>query len=153
MKDWEQFLRQLGRDPQEPFNSRVYHRLKYEGLDEPIHNIFKRILPSTIAYSREEREWRKSQPHISKEPRSISRWVDMLARFILACISGASLIGPMLIMSLGPSKNKSLITVSVAVFLFCLILSLVLRLKNPDFLVATGAYTAVLVVFVGASLS
>jgi hypothetical protein len=54
-------------------------------------------------------------------------------------------------MSFHASKTKSLITVSVATFIFSLLLAMALRLGNNDVLATTAAYAAVLVVFVGTS--
>ena len=55
-------------------------------------------------------------------------------------------------MTLHPSRNTSLITVSAATFLFALVLALVATDSDgKDVLAATAAYAAVLVVFVGTS--
>jgi hypothetical protein len=64
--------------------------------------------------------------------------------------SGASIIVPMVIMSLNSSKAKSLVTVSVAVVIFGFVLA-VLKLKMESVVVATASYAAVLAVFVGTS--
>jgi hypothetical protein len=70
----------------------------------------------------------------------------------MALFGGVSLIGPMLIMTLHPSRNTSLITTSVATFLFAIALALgATDTAGKDVLAATAAYTAVLVVFVGTS--
>ncbi len=75
-------------------------------------------------------------------------------RIIMAMFGGAALIGPMLIMTLHPSKNTSLITVSVATFVFALVLAFIARdSAGKDVLGATAAYAAVLVVFVGTSIA
>ena len=75
-------------------------------------------------------------------------------RIIMAMFGGAALIGPMLIMTLHPSKNTSLITVSVATFVFALVLAFIARdSAGKDVLGATAAYAAVLVVFVGTSMA
>lgn len=58
---------------------------------------------------------------------------------------------PMLIMSLEPSQIKSLVTVSLSVVLFALVMSLTFQTDNKDTLTATATYAAVLVVFVGTS--
>ena len=73
-------------------------------------------------------------------------------RVIMALSGGAALIGPMLIMTLHPSKKTSLITVSVATSIFALVFALVARdSAGKDVLGITAAYAAVLVVFVGTS--
>lgn len=83
-------------------------------------------------------------------PDEVSPFVDKVARFLVAFVGGASLVVPMLIMRLPEvSLIKSLVTVSVAVLLFAVVLSLVMRASNTDTMVATATYAAVLVVFVG----
>lgn len=85
-------------------------------------------------------------------PMQASKIVDSLARFLVAVAGGAFLIVPMLIMTLGgPSLNTSLITVSVAVLGFVLVLAFAVRASNAETMVSTATYTAVLVVFVGTS--
>ena len=77
-----------------------------------------------------------------------------IQRIIMAIFGGAALIDPMLIMTLHPSLNTSLITVSVATFLFAMVLALVASdSAGKDVLAATAAYAAVLVVLVGASMT
>jgi hypothetical protein len=73
-------------------------------------------------------------------------------RVIMAMFGGAALIGPMLVMTLHQSRNTSLITVSVATFIFALALAVGAGdSSGKDVLAATAAYAAVLVVFVGTS--
>lgn len=64
----------------------------------------------------------------------------------MAMFGGAALIGPMLIMTLHPSLNTSLITVSMATFLF-----VVSDSAGKDVLATTAA--AVLVVLVGTNMT
>ena len=73
-------------------------------------------------------------------------------RIIMALFGGVALIGPMLIMTLHQSRNTSLITASVATFLFALLMAFAARdSAGKDVLAITAAYAAVLVVFVGTS--
>ena len=73
-------------------------------------------------------------------------------RIIMALFGGIALIGPMLIMTLHQSRNTSLITASVATFLFALVIAFAARdSAGKDVLAITAAYAAVLVVFVGTS--
>ena len=75
------------------------------------------------------------------------------ARMIFALVGGVALIAPVLIMTLHPSRNTSLITVSVATFLFALVMALwATDMVGKDVLATTAAYVAVLVVFIGTSL-
>lgn len=84
-------------------------------------------------------------------PQIYSDIVHGIARFVIAIAGGAALVVPMLIMSFDKSLNKSLITVSISVFVFALFISSVIRAGNQDTLVSTATYAAVLVVFVGTS--
>jgi hypothetical protein len=117
---------------------------------DPLRDILRRRLPRSLAYSEEERK-----RHIlnyykeNKPPSQISPFVDRLARFIIAFASGTSLIVPIIIMSLDKSLTKSLVTTSVAVVLLAAFLSFVIRTTNSETIVATAAYAAVLVVFIG----
>lgn len=77
-------------------------------------------------------------------------FLDLFGGVLIAYLAGASLVVPMVIMSLGKSLHKSLITTSVFVCLLALILSMI-GLKYGDVITSTFAYAAVLVVFVGVS--
>ena len=79
-----------------------------------------------------------------------SQKAALTERIIMAMFGGVALITPMLIMTLHPSTNVSLITTSLATFLFALILAFgATESAGKDVLAATAAYAAVLVVFVG----
>lgn len=110
-------------------------------------------LPRRFTFSRQEREKRLKEYEQGDPPREVSIFVDTLARFIIAITGGACLIVPMIIMSLNPSEVKSLVTLSVAVVIFSLMLSFGIRVSNIETLVSTATYAAVLVVFVGTNSS
>jgi hypothetical protein len=77
-----------------------------------------------------------------------------ISRLSMALFGGLALIGPTLIMALHPSLHTSLITTSVATVLFGLTLAFgAIDSSGKDVLAATAAYCAVLIVFVGTSLS
>lgn len=118
---------------------------------DPVRGTFMRFLPSRLTFSRHEREARVKEYSEGKPPWQVSRFVDRLARFIVALTGGTFLVIPMILMTLNPSETKSLITVSVAVVIFSLILSFGIRVSNVETLVSTATYAAVLVVFVGTS--
>jgi branched-subunit amino acid transport protein len=72
----------------------------------------------------------------------------------MGAFGGIALIGPMLLMSLHRDLETSLITCSVATALFTVALAISGKnLKGQEVLGATAAYAAVLVVFVGTSMS
>lgn len=71
-----------------------------------------------------------------------------LDRLFLAIVGGVLLLGPMWLMVLHKTLYMGLITTTVCVSVFGVVV--VVRLKNPmDVLSVTAAYAAVLVVFVG----
>lgn len=110
-----------------------------------------KYLPSRLTFSHHERLARPKEYEEGHSPKELSELVDRLAWFIIAVAGGVFLVVPMLIMTLQPSETKSLITVSVAIVIFALILSFGIKVSNVETLVSTATYAAVLVVFVGTS--
>lgn len=109
-------------------------------------------LPSRLTFSPHERLARAKEYEEGHSPREVSGFIDRLARFVIAIAgSGIFLIVPMIIMAIQPSIQNSLITVSVAVVVFSLVLSFGIQGTNLETLVSTATYAAVLVVFVGTS--
>jgi VIT1/CCC1 family predicted Fe2+/Mn2+ transporter len=136
-----------------PYKTR-YRFLKEDQLDglDVIHWCLRKILPRSWSYSKEEKRRRVSEYYIDKKsPSGSSDFVDGCARFFVALASGASLIVPMVIMTLNKSKTRSLVTTSVAVLLVAIFVSFGIKAKNSDIIQATVAYAAVLVVFVAVS--
>lgn len=77
-------------------------------------------------------------------------------RFTLGVFGGLAIIAPMLIMALSNSLLVSLVVTSVTTMLFAVLLALPVfggGLDGPTVLVSVAAYAAILVVFVGTSLS
>lgn len=74
-------------------------------------------------------------------------------RLAMAIFGGGALIGPTLIMTLHSGLTTSLVTVCLATLFFALALARFSTYSGKDILAATAAYAAVLVVFVGTSLS
>jgi len=132
-----------------PFKSHYSYFQEEDEPIDPLRGFFMRNLPSLLAYSREERGQRPTEYSEGKPPKTVSKFVDRLARFLVAFTGGIFLVVPMIIMTLGNSQTKSLVTVSIMVALFALILSFIIRVSNIETLVSTATYAAVLVVFVG----
>ena len=116
---------------------------------DAVREFLRRSLPSRLSWTNDERRARRSDYSDGKLPEVYSPFLDSLARFIIGTLGGCALIVPMVVMALNSSLTKSLITVSIAVVLFALILSLVFETDNKDTVTATATYAAVLVVFVG----
>jgi VIT1/CCC1 family predicted Fe2+/Mn2+ transporter len=75
-----------------------------------------------------------------------------LSRLSMAYFGGLALVVPMLIMALHKELVVSLVTTSVATAIFAIVIALwSTYASGKDVLASTAAYTAVLVVFVGAS--
>ncbi|KAG2026289.1 hypothetical protein GB937_001797 [Aspergillus fischeri] len=135
----------------ESFHSHYcYFRDADERID-PLRGALMRYLPAWLAFSREERISREREYSEGKPPKEVSAVVDRLTRFLLALIGGIFLVVPMVIMILDPSQTKSLVTVSICVTFFALVLALGVRVSNVETLISTATYAAVLVVFVGAN--
>jgi hypothetical protein len=100
---------------------------------------------------------KKGQSGLSTMPRSVAQKAAEKHAFVtrlgMAVFGGLSLLIPKIIMVLVPKRNVSLITISVFVVGFVAAISWGSELKPGELLAAASAYTAVLVVFVGASLS
>lgn len=63
------------------------------------------------------------------------------------------LIVPMLIMTLYPSRNNCLITASVSTLIFVVFVSVLSKANDHEVVAVVAAYAAVLVVFVGTSMT
>jgi len=74
---------------------------------------------------------------------------DVVPRFLIANIGGATLLVPMIIMSFATSKAAHLIVTCIFVLGFAFVFSISARATNQELLGATAAYAAVLVVYVG----
>ncbi|KAF7915044.1 uncharacterized protein EAE98_011367 [Botrytis deweyae] len=116
---------------------------------DAVREFLRKYLHKRLSWSTTEQSARRTDFYKNSLPETYSPFVDWLARFIIAVGGGAALIVPMLIMSIDAGKVKSLVTVSVAVILFALSVSLGFKIDNKDTLTATATYAAVLVVFVG----
>lgn len=129
---------------------RTLKKKKTQNKDS-IREFLRKNLPSRLSWTENERRARKPDYSHGKPPEIYSPLLDSLARFIIGTLGGCALIIPMVVMVLHSSLAKSLITVSIAVVIFALVLSLIFETDNKDTITATATYAAVLVVFVGTS--
>lgn len=134
-----------------PFESHYYFLDDNKIKPDALRDNLRQWLPSKLSYSQHERRYRAREFEEGKAPIEISSFVDTLVRLVVAFIGIASLVIPMLIMSIHPSQTKSLITASVSTIIFAIVLSFGLKTTNVETLVSTATYSAVLVVFVGAN--
>jgi hypothetical protein len=145
--DWQESLignfRNIGSKPYNPYGTKY---LALEDIKLPFEATLRTFLNKIFPPNKKFRTLR-AQPNPFVEI-----FVFSVQRFLITVITGASLIVPMVIMSLDKSQTKSLITTSVAVMIVAGLLALIAR--NLDFITiisSTAAYAAVLVVFVGLS--
>lgn len=139
-------------DPWESHYSYYQNEMHYQSSSiDPLRLSLMRRLPSRLTFSYNEYKARTKEYDEGASPRKISGFVDKLARFIISIAGGSFLVVPMIVMTMQPSELKSLITVSVSVVVFALILAFGFKSSNIETLVSTATYAAVLVVFVGTS--
>ncbi|KAK4101840.1 hypothetical protein N658DRAFT_448149 [Parathielavia hyrcaniae] len=138
-------------DTGDPFQSHYAFFRETHGQVDPLRLTLMKYLPSHLTWSPQERQLRNKEYKEGLPPQLVSSFVDRLVRFATAITGGVFLVVPMVIMTIDQSQVKSLVTVSVAVVTFSLILSLAVRVSNAETLIATATYAAVLVVFVGTS--
>jgi Family of unknown function (DUF6594) len=86
-----------------------------------------------------------------KEHNRYARKSEIWKRLYMALFGGIALVGPMLIMVLYKHQLSSILTVSICVFLFGLLMAFFSTGSPETVLAAVAAYAAVLVVFIGAS--
>jgi hypothetical protein len=122
-------------------------RPKNQTLDE-VRDFLRKRLPKSLAWTDAEKEAR-SELYEDCFPTELSRFGEVLARFIVAMVGALFVLVPIYIMAIDTSRTKNLVTTTVAVVLFAVVCSIALRTSNDQTLVATAAYAAVLVVFVG----
>ncbi|KAE9363943.1 hypothetical protein N431DRAFT_489767 [Stipitochalara longipes BDJ] len=127
----------------------VAHTQSADGVRE----LLRKVLPKQVSWTEKEKGEHRAEYSQGLPPQIYSTTLDRLARFIIGVAGGCSLIVPMVVMIFSPSLTKSVVTVSVAVVAFALAFSLVFETDNKDTVTATATYAAVLVVFVGTSLS
>lgn len=84
---------------------------------------------------------------LKRSYQSTSRIADILTRFLIALIAGVFLVIPLAILSHQSSTQAHLVTISVFIVLFSLLVSLLTKATNEETMVASAAYAAVLSVF------
>jgi len=120
--------------------------LNFEATSDPIRTFFQKLVRTLGACHRKNRDRSYNRNVLKATPVA-----DMMARFVVAMLGGASLIVPMVLMTFLTTRNQHLIITSVFTVAFALGVSFMSRASNQEILAATAAYAAVLVVFVGTS--
>jgi hypothetical protein len=110
-------------------------------------------LPRWLTWSAKEKKEKPFDFRNHQIPKETNVAVPVIASTIISLCSGASIIVPMITMTFNPGRTASLVTVSASVIIFGFTLAAIIRVKGSDIFVATATYAAVLVVFVGASVT
>lgn len=87
------------------------------------------------------------ESNLKRSYQNTSRLADITTRFLIALIAGVALVVPLVILSHQSTSKAYLITISVCIILFSLLVSLLTRATNEETMVASSAYAAVLSVF------
>ncbi|KAF7924404.1 uncharacterized protein EAE98_007455 [Botrytis deweyae] len=76
---------------------------------------------------------------------------DIMARFLFACVAGASLVFPLVILSYQERLHTRLLTISLCIIVFAIVVSLAAPASNQAVMGTAAAYAAVLSVYVSTS--
>lgn len=134
-----------------PFRSENYRCLPRNAGYEPMDGIrefLRRRMPVRWSWTEEEKMAKRELYELQYNPRVLSPILDRFAGFIVAFTGALFILVPMYIMVFG-TRDRNLITTTVAVILFAILCSVPLRASNEQTLGATVSYAAVLMVFVG----
>ena len=87
------------------------------------------------------------ESNLKRSYQSTSRIADIVTRFLVALIAGTFTVVPLVILSHQATSEAHLVTISVSIILFSLLVSFVTEATNEEMMVACAAYAAVLSVF------
>lgn len=79
---------------------------------------------------------------------AVTHLAEIITRFLVAVLAGAFLVIPLIVLSHQSSSEAHLITVSIFIVVFSLLVSLASKASNEQTMAAAAGYAAVLVVFI-----
>lgn len=88
-----------------------------------------------------------------QQPFHISTITDNVARLLISTLGGIFLLAPMVALTFITSRDWQLVTTILFVLSFASSLAIATKASNHELLAGTAVYAAVLVVFVGNSIS
>ena len=150
-------LRTGVRDPLQHSLRKAFRRIWYHMLSGPAISSSPRPSPPSESASQTESRIERGAAKSAERPqrrrwrtRQKTAWfADITSRFLYGLLSCTLLIAPMAVLrSQQSSGSAPLITVSVSVALFSLLVALGSRASPQETMAASAAYAAVLVVFV-----
>lgn len=87
------------------------------------------------------------ESNLKRSYQNTNSLADILTRFLIALIAGIYLVIPLVILSHQSTTEAHLVTISVFIVMFSLLISCLTRATNEETMVASAAYAAVLSVF------
>lgn len=90
----------------------------------------------------------KARAMFDRSYQNTARVAEAATRFLIAVFTGSFLVVPLIVLSFQTSKESHLVTVSVCIVVFSLLISLLSKASNYETMAASAAYAAVLAVFV-----
>ncbi|KAL6719006.1 hypothetical protein ACLMJK_003241 [Lecanora helva] len=91
------------------------------------------------------------ESNLKKSYQNTASLAEFLTRFLVALMAGAFLVVPLIVLSHQSSSQIHLITISVCIVIFCLLISLLSKASNEQIMAASAGYAAVLAVFLSNS--
>ena len=82
-----------------------------------------------------------------------TRLAEIITRFVVAILASAFLVVPLVVLSHQSNQESHLITVSVSIVVFSILVSMVSKASNEQTMAASAGYAAVLVVFISNAAS
>lgn len=126
-----------------------------------VHDPFRRGIQKTL---RRLRYWRSSNKSNGDEECFPKRWfpkisayqntalvADILSRFVVAIVASAFMVLPLIMISNQTTKRERLVTISIWIALFSVLISTTLRASNLATMGVAAAYAAILSVVVSSA--
>ena len=88
------------------------------------------------------------ESNLERSYQNTTRLAEILTRFTVALVAGTFLIIPMSVLSHQGNDQAQLVTVSLFVLTFSILISLLSKASNEQIMAASAGYAAVLVVFI-----
>ena len=87
------------------------------------------------------------ESNLKRSYQNTTRLAEILTRFLVALLAGTFLILPLVVLSHQQNDQAHLVTVSMFILTFSLLISLLSKASNEQIMAASAGYAAVLVVF------
>ena len=95
----------------------------------------------------------KLESNLKKSYQNTAGLAEIITRFVVALLAATFLVVPLIILSHQSSSTTHLMTISVCIVIFSLLVSLASKASNEQTMAASAGYAAVLVVFLSNSPS